>query len=622
MRIRTRLLIASALAVLVATGVVLGLVYVTQRSVVTLRAEADSQEIARNVASLLTLTLEATVFGGNRPTTQWHARYQQLVQTVDQALARAAEPHPALIELRDQVADLGPIFDKLAATLREDLSDLSQRRRELILERLVSGSQEVVEARHRWAMGIVESQQQDHRLVLAILLLGPGGLLLVTAGLVIIVWRKVLVPLAGLQASAAAIQRGDLQVQADTGGRDELADSARAVDAMAKSLLAANAALRSEVALRSDAEQRLRSVMQASPLGMFVSDHAGHCRFTNPAWQQIAGMTLAQSLGAGLRQAVHPDDRQRIAAEWRAAIASARPQVSEWRLRRPDGNTVWVRGHMAPLHGDSQGGVVVGTVEDISARRALDQALVERTAELARSNEELERFAYVASHDLQEPLRMVTSFSQLLVRRHKAQMSAEAQEFLGFVADGGQRAQTLISDLLSLARLNSQARPMLPVALETVLADALQHLRLLVAEKGATVTHDTLPVVAADARQLGQLLQNLLGNALKFHGAAAPMIHVGARRQAGFWHISIADNGIGIDAKFFERIFVLFQRLHLRSNYPGTGIGLALCKKVVERHGGQITVQSEPGKGATFTFTLPLTPLSPLLPQAETSEAN
>ena len=201
---------------------------------------------------------------------------------------------------------------------------------------------------------------------------------------------------------------------------------------------------------------------------------------------------------------------------------------------------------------------------------------------------------------------MVTSYCQLLVRRHKAQLNAEAQEFLGFVVDGGQRAQALIGDLLNIARLNSQARPMQPVALEAVLADVLRHLRLRVTETGATVTHDPLPVVPADARQMGQLLQNLISNALKFHGSEMPAVHIGALEVDGFWRISVTDNGIGIEPKYFERIFVIFQRLHLRTDYQGTGIGLAICKKVVERHGGRIGVESKAGKGSTFFFTIPL----------------
>ena len=215
---------------------------------------------------------------------------------------------------------------------------------------------------------------------------------------------------------------------------------------------------------------------------------------------------------------------------------------------------------------------------------------------------------------------MVTSYGQLLMRRHHAQLNTDAQEFLGFVVDGGKRAQALISDLLSLARINSQARPVQPVALAAVLDDTLRQLGARMLETGASVTRDALPTVAADARQLGQVFLNLIGNALKFHGTAAPRIHVGAAHEHGAWRISITDNGIGIEPRFFERIFVMFQRLHLRSDYEGTGIGLAICKKVVERHGGCIGVQSEPGRGSTFFFTLPdLLPAQPA-PQFQSHE--
>ena len=224
---------------------------------------------------------------------------------------------------------------------------------------------------------------------------------------------------------------------------------------------------------------------------------------------------------------------------------------------------------------------------------------------LRRSGNRLRRRRCGRLPALQEPLRMVTSYGQLLVRRHKAQLDALAQEFLGFMVDGGQRAQALIADLLSLAQVGSQALPMTPVALDSVLADVLRQLEPRIRDAGATVTHDKLPSVAADARQIGQLLQNLIVNAIKFRGKLAPLIHVGAGREGEAWRISVSDNGIGIEPRFQTRIFEMFQRLHLRTDYEGTGIGLAICKKVVERHGGRIGVDSEPGRGSTFFFTLP-----------------
>ena len=293
----------------------------------------------------------------------------------------------------------------------------------------------------------------------------------------------------------------------------------------------------------------------------------------------------------------------------RAAVERAMAEGEAWDLVVPlvraDGVRIWVR---AVGTAEREHGLVtrlVGAFQDVTDRHALDERLAQKTADLRRSNEELERFAYVASHDLQEPLRMVTAYGQLLLRRHMSDMKPEAQEFAQYMVDGGLRAQALIRDLLSLARLDSQAMPWRPVALQATLDEVLTQLSLRVRESGATVTHDELPTVQGDARQLSQLLANLVGNALKFRGERAPQVHVGAERQGSGWRISVRDNGIGIEPRYFERVFQMFQRLHLRSDYEGTGIGLAICKKVVERHGGRIWVESRPGEGSAFHFSLP-----------------
>ncbi len=305
-------------------------------------------------------------------------------------------------------------------------------------------------------------------------------------------------------------------------------------------------------------------------------------------------------------QLYRPESFARLQAMVERALASGEPYGLELEYVRPDGRTGWVDASGECVR-NAQGQVVglQGTVQDITARHLTEQKLAAKSVELRRSNEELERFAYVASHDLQEPLRMVTSYGQLLTRRHLADLKPEAQEFVAYMVDGGQRAQALIRDLLSLARLDSRAKTWAPVDLQATLAEVLRPLRLRVQETGAQVTHDPLPTVVGDAGQLGQLMANLLGNALKFSGKAAPLVHVGAVRQGDAWCISVRDNGIGIEPRFFDRIFQMFQRLHLRTEYEGTGIGLAICKKVVERHGGHIAVESTPGQGATFLFTLP-----------------
>ena len=236
---------------------------------------------------------------------------------------------------------------------------------------------------------------------------------------------------------------------------------------------------------------------------------------------------------------------------------------------------------------------------------AINQALDQQARDLARSNAELEQFAYVASHDLQEPLRMVTSYTQLLRKRYGDKLDSDANEFITYAVDGGTRMQALINDLLSYSRVGTRGEELGITDCEAVLDRSLADLQGAVEESNAAVTHDPLPTVMADASQLGHVFQNLIGNAIKYRGNKAPEIQIGAERQDSEWLFSVSDNGIGIDAQYLERIFVIFQRLHTKGNYPGTGIGLALCKKIVERHGGRIWVDSQPGKGSKFYFTIP-----------------
>jgi signal transduction histidine kinase len=235
----------------------------------------------------------------------------------------------------------------------------------------------------------------------------------------------------------------------------------------------------------------------------------------------------------------------------------------------------------------------------------LEKRVLDRTLELRRSNEDLEQFAYVASHDLQEPLRMITNYLQLLRQRYKDKLDAGADDFIGFALDGSKRMHQLIHDLLTYSRVGTHGKEFVRTDCAQALANALANLRMAIEESKAEITHDSLPTVKGDEVQLTQLFQNLISNAVKFRGEAVPKLHIGVQRSGAEWEFSVRDNGIGIATEDFQRIFVVFQRLHSREKYPGTGIGLSVCKKIVERHGGRIWVESKPGQGTTFYFTLP-----------------
>jgi PAS domain S-box-containing protein len=365
---------------------------------------------------------------------------------------------------------------------------------------------------------------------------------------------------------------------------------------------------RAEEALQQ-AEARMRGIFENAAMGIVEADPDGKLTAANQRVCEILGYTPQELTGKTIYTLTAPQDQDRT-VELNAKVRQGQlDRVSyEKRYLRRDGSPLWVNVTVSAVR-DKHGNFVraIGTVDDISERKAAEEALQKAVAELARSNQDLEAFAYAASHDLQEPLRMVVSYMDLLERRAGEQLDEKSREYIHFAADGGRRMQRLIDDLLAYSRVATKARPVVATSLDAAVERAMANLAKAIREAGAAVTHDhPLPAVMADETLMTQLLQNLIGNAVKFHDPSRPpRIHISARRQGPNWEVSVEDNGIGIPPEALERVFGVFQRLHSRSRYAGSGIGLATCKRIVERYGGRIWAQSTPGQGATFRFLLP-----------------
>jgi PAS domain S-box-containing protein len=366
-------------------------------------------------------------------------------------------------------------------------------------------------------------------------------------------------------------------------------------------------------ALRASEEWH-RMAVEVTELGTWVWDIASGEATWSARFKAIYGLTPKAILTRqGSLGCVHPEDRKRVERGLDEAVARHTAFDMEYRIIWADGSEHWVssKGRVRRA-ADGAAESLQGAVLDITERRAGEESLRERpalertSAELMRSNADLQQFAYVAAHDLQEPLRMVSSYTQLLAKRYKGRLDPNADEFIAFAVDGAQRMQLLISDLLSYCQVGTAGQAFSETSASDALALALQNLHGAIEESGGSVTRDKLPTLIADHAQLVQLFQNLVGNALKYRGPAPPRVHVSAKKNAAReWVFSVRDNGLGIEPKYFTKIFLMFQRLHGREEFSGTGIGLSLCKKIAERHGGRIWVKSAAAGGSTFFVAFP-----------------
>ncbi|MBM4446488.1 MAG: PAS domain S-box protein [Chloroflexi bacterium] len=350
------------------------------------------------------------------------------------------------------------------------------------------------------------------------------------------------------------------------------------------------------------------AIVDAMGDGLIALDMTGGITAVNPPFQAMTGYSESELVRGNaadlLLKMIKPEDLEEMAAVFATAMEGKTTPPSTFSIIKKDGSNVPVASAMSFVkNAEGNPATIIATFKDITEIMRKEEDLRKAMTELERSNTELERFAYVASHDLQEPLRMVSSYTQLLEKRYKDKLDDDAHEFIGYAVDGAKRMQNLINDLLAYSRVGTRGKPLEPTDCEAVFDAAIANLSVVIKENKAKVSHDPLPTVIADEGQLVQLFQNLIGNAIKFHGKRLPRVHVSAKTNVDKWVFSIKDNGIGIDPQYFDRIFIIFQRLH-GEGYTGTGTGLAIAKRIVERHGGRIWIESEPDKGSTFYFTL------------------
>jgi PAS domain S-box-containing protein len=366
---------------------------------------------------------------------------------------------------------------------------------------------------------------------------------------------------------------------------------------------------RTEGAVRQSEEHFRLIVSNVKDYAILMLDPEGFVVSWNDGAEKINGYRAEEIIGQHFSRFYTAEDISsgKPAFELEQAAQDGRSEVEGWRIRK-DGSRFLANVVITALRDEKGRLRGFGKIaRDITERQKSEEQLMKTVGELRRSNDDLQQFAYVSSHDLQEPLRMVSSFTQLLAKRYKGRLDSDADEFIAFAVDGCNRMQGLIQDLLSYSRAGTNGKALREISSEDALKMALTDLRGAVEQSGAVVTYDSLPAITIDETQLTQIFQNLVGNGIKYRRAESPEVHVSASKNGHEWIFSVRDNGLGIDSQYFDRIFILFQRLHGREEFEGTGIGLAICKKILERLGGRIWVESQPEKGSTFYFALPET---------------
>ncbi len=665
LKIKTLLIITVAATVLVAAAVVTVSAVVASRASRAERRLETATTLTEETFERIALRSEWLMFHNERTAAQWKKPHERVTRLLLAAKKEFDEPvnQSRLELLLGYQPGTAESFEKLQENWKATQSGaidsaVAKRVEDQLVGEMTGKAQEVAGFSTELARKsrLEMSRAVSLGVIMPVILIAALALLAVVDTLVIS--SKVLRRLTALREGAERVADGNPDNKIDESGRTEVAELAHAFNDMTGRLQGNKALLEGlsdiyKTALTSKTEAEIASAC------LSVAERLTGSRFGFLGLVNERGRLDTKSLSEpGWKECRMPEsaavrliDDMEITSFWGRVIKEGAPQVVNDPLSDPD-STGTPEGHPpinsflgVPLRdGDETVGVIalanreggfrnrdivdlealgVAFVEALSRRRAedevrrhrerLEEMVEERTAELKRalaevqrSNSELQQFAYVASHDLQEPLRMVASYGQLLEKRYQGRLDENADEFIGYMVDGVNRMQRLINDLLELSRIATTEKKIIPTDATSAVGVARANLEILLGESHGVVTNDTLPTVSADKAQLAQLFQNLIANAFKFRGKESPRVHISARQGEGEWVFSVTDNGIGFEPEQAERIFILFQRLNPRSAYGGTGIGLAISKSIVERHGGRIWAESVPGEGSTFYFTIPV----------------
>jgi len=622
MRIRTQFIITMALfgitLLIMATSLI-----VTNRQVDRLNEQDEiAHNIERAASELSYLSNDYLLYRESQQRARWESKFSSLSEDLSKLNPPSPEQQVLVNQIKANQGRLKAVFSNVVSTL-ESPSQNQDAVAELAFIQIAWSRMEIQNQGMIFDALLLSQKLGDQvdrlkqaNMVLFSVLAGLFGVYFLANYFVI--FRRTLRSLSHLQAGTKIIGSGNLEYAIADERADEIGELSRAFNQMAASLkdvTASKADLEREIAERKRAEEAIlraknewERTFDSVPDLVAILDAQYRIVRVNRAMAQRLGATPEQCVGLTCFTCVHGSCQPPKSCPHTRTLRDGQEHTAEVHEDRLGGDFLVSTTPLFDEQGQMMGSVHVA--RDITERKRAEASLAEKAEELARSNQELEQFAYVASHDLQEPLRMVASYVQLLAERYQGQLDERADRYIAYAVDGATRMKTLINDLLAYSRVGTQGKPLVPIDSQAVLEDVLGRLQVAIEEKQATVTHDPLPTVLADEVQLGQVFQNLIGNALKFSNEAPPRIHVGAQPDAERgdvreWRFSVADNGIGLEPKYAERIFVIFQRLHGPTEYSGTGIGLAICKKIVERHGGRMWVESQPGQGATFYFTMP-----------------